>query len=187
MLDRLCLDSATRNRPGTMTDLQACAREVAAALVRTGRQLVLAESCTAGLVAASLGGVPGISRHLCGSAVVYQERTKAAWLDVPEDLFASPGVVSAEVAAAMTAGALRRTPFADLAAAITGHLGPGAPTELDGVVFISVHSRDGDSQVTRHNLAREDEDDPAAGRLLRQAAAAELFLRRLCDELAVSA
>ena len=163
--------------------MQACAREVAEALARTGRQLVLAESCTAGLVAASLGGVPGISRHLCGSAVVYQERTKAAWLDVPELLFDSPGVVSAEVAAAMTAGALRRTPFADIAAAVTGHLGPDAPEALDGVVFLSVEPRGGVPHVTSHRLAHDEAVEPAAVRLNRQVAAAGLVLCRLRDEL----
>jgi len=166
-----------------MTTLHVRARTVAAELIRTGRQLVLAESCTAGLVAASLGGVPGISRHLCGSAVVYQERTKAAWLDVPESLFASPGVVSAEVAAAMTAGALRRTPFADLAAAVTGHLGPEAPEALDGVVFISVERRDGGPSVTRHSLGYGEAVDPTVARLKRQTEAAELVLRQILEVL----
>ncbi|HEX6987400.1 MAG TPA: CinA family protein, partial [Planctomycetaceae bacterium] len=101
------------NEPTALFDQ---AERVADRLRLSGHQLVLAESCTAGLVAAALGGVPGISRHLCGSAVVYQERTKAAWLDVPESLLAERGAVSAEVAAAMAAGALDRTPHADVAA-----------------------------------------------------------------------
>ena len=36
---------------------------LAGLLTEADRRLVLAESCTAGLVAASLGRVPGISRH----------------------------------------------------------------------------------------------------------------------------
>jgi PncC family amidohydrolase len=168
-----------------MTTLQACASEVAAALARTGRQLVLAESCTAGLVAASLGGVPGLSRHLCGSAVVYQEPTKTAWLDVPAGLIDSAGVVSAEVAAAMTAGAIRRTPRADIAAAVTGHLGPNAPADLDGVIYVSVELRGDAADVVRHRLDVVAANDPMIARQVRQIEAAVFVLRRLAAALEI--
>lgn len=105
--------------------LLVVARELALILERRNLRLVLAESCTAGLAAAQLARVPGISRYLCGSAVVYQEATKTAWLGVPAEYFqpGGPGVVSGETAAAMADGVLERTPPADLAVAITGHLG----------------------------------------------------------------
>ncbi len=166
-----------------MTPLQRNAYEVAELLARNGVQLVLAESCTAGLVAAALGGIPGISRHLAGSAVVYQERTKAAWLGVPESLFESPGVVSSEVAAAMAAGALQRTGHADLAAAVTGHLGPGAPADLDGTVFIAVQCRGGEVTVTRHQLNPSVATDKVEARQDRQSEAATLVLSRIQSAL----
>lgn len=117
--------------------LLVVARELALILERRNLRLVLAESCTAGLAAAQLARVPGISRYLCGSAVVYQEATKTAWLGVPAEYFqpGGPGVVSGETAAAMADGVLERTPPADLAVAITGHLGPGTPVDLDGLTF----------------------------------------------------
>lgn len=162
-----------------MTRLHELAQRAAESLARNGRQLVLAESCTAGLVAATLGGVPGVSRHLCGSAVVYQEATKSAWLDVPESLLASAGAVSAEVAAALASGALARTPHADLAAAVTGHLGPHAPAYLDGVVYVAMEFRGTEAFVTRHQLATPSEADAVASRRARQAEAAALVLERI--------
>lgn len=107
-------------------------------------RLVLAESCTAGLVSAKLGAIPGISEWLCGSAVVYRLETKHQWLGVPRELFhpPGPGVVSREVAVAMARGALAHTPEADLAAAITGHLGPQAPVDQDGLIWMAVAQRD---------------------------------------------
>jgi len=99
-------------------------------------RLVLAESCTAGLVAAELGQVPGISEFFCGSLVVYRNDSKAQWLGIARHLLDDPaiGPVSAEVTRALAQAALGRTPEATVAAAVTGHLGPSAPEGFDGVV-----------------------------------------------------
>src|SRR5688572_6217587 len=116
----------------------SAAAEVARLLQSTGRRLVLAESCTGGLVAATLARVPGISEHLCGSAVVYRAATKSAWLGIDPRLLHDPaiGPVSAEVTRELALAVLEQTPEADLSAGVTGHLGPDAPPALDGVVYI---------------------------------------------------
>jgi nicotinamide-nucleotide amidase len=165
------------------TALIALAREAAESLRRRDRQLVLAESCTAGLVAASLGAIAGISRHLCGSAVVYQEATKTAWLGVSATTLATYGAVSAEAAAAMASGALARTPSADFAAAVTGHLGPDAPPGFDGTIFVSTQHRGGAAEVRTHGLGG---NDSAAGdlRRSRQAEAAMFVLQAIVSALA---
>ena len=111
------------------------------------QQLVLAESCTAGLAASRLGGVPGISAHFCGSAAVYQEGTKQDWLDIPASLLEDHGAVSEPVAGQMALQSLQKTGAATLAVSITGHLGPGAPVELDGQVFVGVALREKPGQV----------------------------------------
>ncbi len=121
--------------------LSQAASNLARRLEETRTGIVFAESCTCGLVAATLGEIPGISRWLCGSAVVYQEATKTAWIEVPERVIATFGVVSAETAVAMAAGVLARTPHAELAVSVTGHLGPNAPPELDGVVYAAAAFR----------------------------------------------
>ena len=61
--------------------LHAAAGRLASLLKVLDVRVAFAESCTAGLVAASLARTPGISQWLCGSAVVYRDATKAAWLD----------------------------------------------------------------------------------------------------------
>ncbi|MCA9267496.1 MAG: CinA family protein, partial [Planctomycetales bacterium] len=104
-------------------------------------RIVFAESCTAGLASAALAGVPGVSAWHCGSAVTYREATKTAWLGVSAATIAERNVVSREVAQEMAAGVLRITPDATLAVAVTGHLGPDAPAELDGLVHLAAARR----------------------------------------------
>ncbi len=51
--------------------------------------LAAAESCTGGLLAERLTAVPGSSRYFLGGAVVYADRLKTMFADVPEELIAS--------------------------------------------------------------------------------------------------
>ena len=128
-------------------ELAAEADQLARLLRSRNLRAVFAESCTAGLVSATLARTPGISDQLCGSAVAYRDATKQCWLNVSAaDLGPSgPGPVSSEVAVEMAEGVLRITPEADLAASVTGHLGPDAPEPLDGLMFTAVAIR-GDEQ-----------------------------------------
>jgi nicotinamide-nucleotide amidase len=121
--------------------LSALVQEVASLLQASNRRIVFAESCTGGLVSASLARVSGISEFLCGSAVVYRLDTKARWLGISEALLRDTGPVSEVVARAMALGVLACTPEADLAASVTGHLGPNAPDDQDGLVFIGIAHR----------------------------------------------
>ena len=132
--------------------LQALAQSVAQALTQRNQRIVFAESCTAGLVSATLARIPGISEYLCGSAVVYRLDTKAKWLGVPEEMLINPGPVSESVARAMALGALSKTPEADIAASVTGHLGPNAPGHQDGLVFVGLAERNGSCQVQEYHL-----------------------------------
>ena len=114
---------------------------LAEVLAERRQRVVFAESCTAGLVSALLAAVPGISHGLCGSWVTYREASKREWLGVPAELLERHTAVSAEVTRVMAQRALELTPEADVAAAITGHLGPDSPTGQDGVVFWAVAVR----------------------------------------------
>jgi PncC family amidohydrolase len=163
------------------------AADVAALLRSAGRRLVLAESCTAGLVAATLAQIPGISEHLCGSAVVYRAATKSAWLGIDPQLLDDPliGPVSAEVTRAMALAVLERTPEANLSAAVTGHLGPNAPPELDGVVHVAVAERDAQPAIVaelREVLPMMSTQAPAM-RVARQQRAADLVLGTIATAL----
>lgn len=123
-------------------------RRIAALLKQQNLKVVFAESCTGGLVAGSLTQVPGISDYHCGGVVVYRNTTKRAYLGIPARLLTNPGPVSEVVAREMATRVLDLTPEADISAAVTGHLGPGAPTELDGVVYVAVATlgRKGDTK-----------------------------------------
>ena len=88
-----------------------------------GLRLATAESCTGGMVAARLTDISGSSASFVGGVVAYSDDVKRSGLEVPEELLAAYGAVSAEVAAAMAEGARRRL-GADVAVAVTGVAGP---------------------------------------------------------------
>ncbi len=158
----------------TSERLEVAALALAEQLKANDQRIVFAESCTAGLVSATLAGVPGISQHLCGSAVTYRNDTKIQWLEVTQNAIAHAGVVSAVVARQMAAGVLQVTPEADLAVAITGHLGPNAPENLDGVIFVGTATRAAEPTATKHTLPADVADDQV--RIERQYLAATIVL-----------
>ena len=75
---------------------------------RAGVTIATAESCTGGLVGARLTAVAGASDVYVGGIVAYADAVKAGQLDVPEEVLAKHGAVSAEAAEAMAKGARRR-------------------------------------------------------------------------------
>jgi PncC family amidohydrolase len=161
--------------------LDKLAQSLAAALCQRQVRVVFAESCTAGLVSASLARVPGVSEWHCGSAVTYRDATKQAWLDVPPATIAAHTAVSEAVAERMAVGVLEKTPEADFAASVTGHLGPDAPPEFDGVIYIGIARRDqaGAAQPIFVRRAQLSE----TSRVPRQEEAAGLVLQQLLETI----
>ena len=104
--------------------LVALAERLQGICLGRGLTVALAESCTGGLVAATITEVAGSSGYFLGGVVSYSNDAKAALLDVPAATLDAHGAVSAQVAKAMAAGAQARF-GADLAASITGVAGPG--------------------------------------------------------------
>ncbi len=100
-----------------------------------GRSLALAESCSAGLLAARITDRPGASVYFAGGVVAYSNRAKADLLGVDEGLIERHGAVSAEVAQEMAKGALERF-GADVAVSITGIAGPEGGSEEKPVGFV---------------------------------------------------
>jgi nicotinamide-nucleotide amidase len=114
--------------------------ELVLAVLRTqSLTLATAESCTGGMVAARLTGVPGSSESFVGGVVAYADEVKRSELGVPEELLAEHGAVSAEVAAAMAEGARRRL-GAGVAVAVTGVAGPGGATPEKPVGRVYLHA-----------------------------------------------
>ena len=150
---------------------RAAAVGLAKRLADRQRKIVLAESCTAGLAAALLGECPGISAWFCGSAVTYREATKIQWLDVPTAVLKQFSAESLGTTQKMAQAVLEKTPEADFSAAITGHLGPQAPVEFDGKIFMAIVFRDqAEVKLQEHQLEQTD-------RSSRQHEAAACLLR----------
>jgi nicotinamide-nucleotide amidase len=104
-----------------------------------GWKLATAESCTGGLVASRLTGVPGASDVFVGGVVAYADDVKRSRLSVPDEVLAAHGAVSAETAAAMARGAIEAV-GADAAVAVTGIAGPGGGTAEKPVGLVYVHA-----------------------------------------------
>ncbi len=128
------------------TSLDLKAFQVVSLLKKNKKKLVLAESCTGGLLAAALTEIPGVSDFFCGSHVVYREGSKQNWLGVKAATLKEYSAVSTQVAEEMVRGALVKTPEADFAGAITGYLGPAG--KKVGLVFISVLARGVKTPIT---------------------------------------
>jgi nicotinamide-nucleotide amidase len=106
---------------------------------RRGWTLATAESCTGGLVAARLTSVPGASDVFIGSVVSYANEVKERELGVSRETLQRHGAVSAETAAAMSAGVRARL-GADVAVSVTGVAGPGGGTADKPVGLVYVHA-----------------------------------------------
>jgi nicotinamide-nucleotide amidase len=94
-----------------------------------------AESCTGGLVAATLTAIPGSSDVFERGFVTYSNSAKSEALGVPYWLIERHGAVSEDVARAMAGGALTHS-HASLAVAVTGIAGPDGGTEEKPVGFV---------------------------------------------------
>jgi nicotinamide-nucleotide amidase len=108
------------------------------------RTIALAESCTAGLLAARLTERPGSSDYVRGGLVVYSNAAKVALAGVDPALLERHGAVSAAVAEALAEGAIARLD-ADVGVGVTGIAGPGggSPEKPVGRVHVAVAQRGG--------------------------------------------
>jgi len=119
--------------------IDAIARRLLAADLR----LVTAESCTGGLIAATLTEVPGSSRWLEGGFVTYRLSAKTRMIGVPQATLDTFGAVSEPTARAMAEGALAASD-AHVSVSVTGVAGPegGDPVAPVGTVWFGWALRD---------------------------------------------
>ena len=111
---------------------------------RKGLKIAAAESCTGGLLTATLTEIPGSSDVVDRGFVIYSDQAKIAMLGVPASTIEQHGAVSRETAEAMARGALAESGV-DLAVSITGIAGPGGATASKpvGLVHLAAAARDG--------------------------------------------
>lgn len=99
------------------------ARALVALLTARGQTVATAESLTAGLLAATIAGVPGASAVLRGGLITYTVETKITLAGVPRELLDDVGPVASPTAAALAQGARDRC-GATWGVGLTGVAGP---------------------------------------------------------------
>ena len=129
-----------------MQDQTAIAAAKALLDICTRKKLTLAtaESCTGGLVSATISEISGSSAVLDRGFVTYSNDAKQQMLGVTPATLEVHGAVSRECAEEMAKGALAHAPV-DLAVSITGIAGPtgAVPGKPVGLVFFCAASRNG--------------------------------------------
>ena len=140
------------SRPPTDEELVSAARRLGRRLVDRRWQMAAAESCTGGMVGHVITQVPRSGDHFLGGVISYSDAVKEQLLGVPVELIARVGAVSAEVAEAMTRGALERFRVARLAVAVTGIAGPDGGSEAKpvGLTYVAAAVRGQPAVVARH-------------------------------------
>jgi nicotinamide-nucleotide amidase len=96
---------------------------LASMLIARNWKIALAESCTGGLVCATLTELAGSSEWFERGYITYSNEAKTECLGVPNELIESFGAVSEQVANAMATGA-QQASGANVAISITGIAGP---------------------------------------------------------------
>ncbi|MBR4731951.1 MAG: competence/damage-inducible protein A [Lachnospiraceae bacterium] len=107
-------------------------------LQSAGLTISCAESCTGGLISATLINVPGISELYKAGFVTYSNKAKRKLLGVKKGTLEKYGAVSSQTAQEMVKGLLAETKT-DVGIAVTGIAGPDGGTKEKpvGLVYVS--------------------------------------------------
>ena len=115
--------------------------------IKRGSKIVSAESCTAGMLAASLTEMPVSSAFFEQGYITYSNRSKISVLGVDKKILEKHGAVSEEVAKQMAEGALNRS-MGTIAISVTGIAGPGGSDyKPEGFVCFSIAQNNGEIRV----------------------------------------
>ncbi len=115
------------------------AREALRLATKKNLLIATAESCTGGMIAATITEIAGCSSVFERGFVTYSNDSKIELLGVPADVLETFGAVSEPTARAMAEGALAHS-RADVTVAVTGIAGPdgGTPEKPVGLVHLAV-------------------------------------------------
>lgn len=127
--------------------IHGLAQEVVETASRNNILIATAESCTGGLIAASLTDIAGSSAMFDRTFVTYSNEAKADMLGIPMALIEEHGAVSGVIARAMAEGVLQHS-AASLAVSVTGIAGPGGGSvhKPVGLVHFGLAVRNGATQ-----------------------------------------
>ncbi|MBU6387501.1 MAG: CinA family protein [Planctomycetes bacterium] len=133
------MTNTQRHLPSLEDSIYSKVLEVIRLLRESNRRIVLAESCTGGMVSSWFVSIPGVSDVFCGSMVVYRNDTKSKWLGLDPSELADPQVSSVGPWASqqLARKVMLGTPEADVGISVTGHLRPESPSHVDRKIFLA--------------------------------------------------
>ena len=111
-------------------------------LIRQGKTISVAESCSGGLLSNLLTSLPGSSSYFILGVVTYSNKSKEIILNIPSKTINRYGAVSRQVARLMAQN-IRKKTHTDFGLSITGIAGPrGATTNKPvGTIYIALASK----------------------------------------------
>jgi len=111
-------------------------------LLKSGKTLGTAESCTAGLLSSLLTQFSGSSKYFILGLTTYSNQAKENILGIPASIIRKKGAVSQEIALLMAQN-VRKLAKTNFGISITGITGPtgGTPQKPVGTVFIAISSK----------------------------------------------
>lgn len=136
-------------------------------------EVITIESCTGGLLSSVLTDVEGLSHVFNCALVTYCDQSKTKLANVPHNLIAEHGAVSAVVAQAMACGGRNLIDKDCLALAITGYAGTSPDGGTPGLVYIAVSAPNA-AEYRRCDFSS------SARNVIRSAAVKEALLLGLC-------
>ncbi len=124
-------------------------------LMKLGKKLATAESCTGGLIADKITDIAGCSAYYQGGMIAYSNDVKQSQLGVKLETLEAHGAVSEQTAIEMAKGAMERCQ-ADFGLSTTGVAGPGggSPEKPVGTVWIGY--ADKEKAYAKHYLLTKD-------------------------------
>jgi len=122
--------------------MQDIADQIHKSLLKKIKTVSVAESCTGGLLCASLTGLSGSSGYFVLGIIAYSNQAKHKLLGIPLTLINAGGAVSYEVALKM-AESVRKLAKTDYGISITGIAGPkgGTAQKPVGTVYIAASNK----------------------------------------------
>ena len=137
--------------------------QVGRLLQERGLKLVLAESCTGGLLGSRITDVAGSSGYFLGGVVAYAYEAKVDLLGVSWDTLNARGAVSRETVLQMARG-IRGLMKAHIAVSVSGIAGPGGgtPEKPVGTTWIGLVAEDGEWAKTFYFSGDREENKVSA-------------------------
>ncbi len=125
--------------------LEAAVGEI---LVKQGKTLALAESCTGGFIAHTITSIPGSSRYFNGGIIPYQNEIKQEQLNVKAETLQEFGAVSEATVIEMAENA-RQKFSTDIGVSSSGIAGPGGGSDEKPVGLVWIACANGIATKTR--------------------------------------